>query len=233
MKYSFTWNGTSCRTKGIRLFSMPDIIRPEERVNHVVIPGRSGELTLVEGVDIYNSYIQSIPLAVDNAADVAAAEKWLRGEGFVTFGGQSTLKQRARIINAVTFTKHSKNSAWWDGEVQFYCDPLKQLITEESVEVTSSGTTVNNPGDVVSRPRIKITGSGLITLTAGGKTLTLTGVESGWYVDSDLQWVTDGNGTPLQGVYTGDFPVFNPGNNTMQFTGSVSKLTIEGRWRFL
>ena len=146
---------------------------------------------------------------------------------------QPTLKQRARVINAVNFTKLSHNLNRWSGDVQFYCDPLKEQITEEAVEVTSSGTTVSNPGDVVSRPRIKITGSGTITLTAGGKTLTLTGVESGWYVDSDLQWVTDGNGTPLQGVYTGEFPVFNPGNNTMQFTGSVTKLTIEGRWRYL
>lgn len=233
MIYSFTWNGTSCRTKGIRLQSMPPIIRPEERVNHVVIPGRAGELTVVEGEDIYNSYIQTITMIIDNAADVAAAEKWLRGDGYVSFSSQPTLKQRARVINSVTFIKHSKNCNWWEGEVQFYCEPLKEQITEEAVEVTSSGTTVNNPGDVVSRPRIKITGSGTITLTAGGKTLILTGVESGWYVDSDLQWVTDGNGTPLQGVYTGDFPVFNPGNNTMQYTGSVSKLTIEGRWRFL
>ena len=136
MKYWFEWNGVDCRTKGIRLQSMPEIQRPEERVSHVVIPGRAGELTQTEGADIYNSYIQTIPLIIDNAADVSAAEKWLRGDGYVTFSSQQNLKQRARVINAVTFTKHSRNSSWWEGQVQFYCEPLKEQKSETAVEVT-------------------------------------------------------------------------------------------------
>ena len=122
MIYSFTWNGINCRTKGIRLQAMPEIIRPEERVNHVMIPGRAGELTQTEGEDIYNSYIQTIPMAVYSEASVRAVENWLRGDGYVTFSGQPTLKQKARVINAVTFTKHGRNSNYWNGEVQFYCE---------------------------------------------------------------------------------------------------------------
>lgn len=232
MKYWFEWNGVKSTTKGIKLQEMPQIIRPEERIEHVTIPGRAGEVTLTEGDDIYNSYIQTIPLAIDSAANVSAAEKWLRGSGYVTFGGQSTLKQQARVINSVEFRKHSRNSSWWEGEVQFYCDPLKELITEAAVEVTSSGATVNNPGDTVSRPLITVTGSGDITITIGGKTIAIEGLTSGWKIDSDLQWILDGT-TPKQGVYTGEFPVFNPGNNTVAFTGSITKLTINGRWRYL
>ena len=232
MKYWFEWNGVKSTTKGIKLQEMPQIIRPEERIEHVTIPGRAGEVTLTEGEDIYNSYIQTIPLAIDSAADVSAAEKWLRGSGYVTFCGQSTLKQQARVINSVEFRKHSRNSSWWEGEVQFYCDPLKELITEAAVEVNSSGATVNNPGDTVSRPLITVTGSGDITITIGGKTIAVEGLTSGWKIDSDLQWILDGT-TPEQGVYTGEFPVFNPGNNTVAFTGSITKLTINGRWRYL
>ena len=232
MKYSFTWKGVSSTTKGIRLQEMPQIIRPEERIEHVTIPGRAGEVTLTEGDDIYNSYIQSIPLIVDSAADVAAAESWLRGSGYLTLSCQSNRKQMARVINSVEFKKHSKNSAWWEATVQFYCEPLKESTSSSTVEVTTSGATVSNPGDVVSRPLITVTGSGNVTITIGGKTISITGLVSGWKIDSDLQWVLDGT-TPKQGVYTGDFPVFNPGNNTVAFTGSITKLTIDGRWRYL
>ena len=45
MKYWFEWNGVRCTTMGIRLQGMPPVQRPEERVTHVVIPGRAGELT--------------------------------------------------------------------------------------------------------------------------------------------------------------------------------------------
>lgn len=232
MKYWFKWNGVSSDTMGIMLQEMPQIIRPEERIEHVTIPGRAGEVTLTEGNDIYNSYIQTIHMAISSAANVSAAEKWLRGSGYVEFCCQSGKKQQARVINSVEFTKHSRNSSWWEGDVQFYCYPLKEDTTSTPVEVASSGTTVNNPGDVVSRPLITVTGSGNVTITIGGKTISITGLSSGWKIDSDLQWVLDGT-TPKQGVYTGDFPVFNPGNNTVAWTGSITKLTIDGRWRYL
>ena len=232
MKYSFTWNGTSSSTKGIKLQEMPPIIRPQERVEHVTIPGRAGDVTLTEGDDIYESYIQTIPLIVDSAANVSAAEKWLRGSGYLTLCSEPSRKQLARVINSVEFRKHSKNSSWWEADVQFYCEPLKEDTTSVPVDVTSSGTTVNNPGDVVSRPLITVIGSGTVTITIGGKTIAITDLTSGWKVDSDLQWILDGT-TPKQGVYTGDFPVFNPGNNTVAWTGSITKLTIDGRWRYL
>lgn len=232
MKYWFEWNGVKSTTKGIKLQEMPQIIRPEERIEHVTIPGRAGEVTLTEGDDIYNSYIQTIHMAIDSAANVAAAEKWLRGSGYLTLCSEPSRKQLARVINSVEFRKHSKNSSWWEADVQFYCEPLKEDTTSVPVDVTSSGATVNNPGDVVSRPLITVIGSGTVTITIGGKTIAITDLTSGWKVDSDLQWILDGT-TPKQGVYTGSFPVFNPGNNTVAFTGNITKLTIDGRWRYL
>lgn len=233
MIYSFTWNGVNCRDMGIRLQNMPEIVRPEERVGHVVIPGRAGDLTITEGDDIYNPYIQTIPMTVYTETAVRQAEAWLRGDGYVTFCGQPDLKQRARVINAVNFRKHSKNIDWWDGEVQFYCAPLKEQLNESAVEITSSGATITNPGDVTSRPRITVAGSGDITIRIRSKAIALYGAESGWKVDSDPQWVTNSSGKPMASVYAGDFPILPPGESTVSFTGSVSKLTIEGRWRYL
>ena len=231
MKYSFTWNGDSCRAKGIRLISMPQIIRPEERVDHVTIPGRSGEMTLTQGDDIYNSYIQTIPLIIDNAADVKAAEEWLRGDGWLTFSGQSNLRQKARVINAVTFEKHSKNSTWWEAEVQFYCDPIKHAVSEDTIEVTTSGTAVNNPGDMRAYPKIAITGSGAVTVASGGATLTIPNCVNGWVIDCENEWILAGN-TPQVNACSGNFPIFNPGNNAVTFTGAT-KLTITPNWRYL
>ena len=232
MKYSFTWNGVSSTSEGIRLREMPQIVRPEERVNHIVIPGRSGELTETEGTDIYNSYIQTVPIAVDSLAHVKDIEWWLRGDGYVSFCNESNRKQRARVINAVTFQKHSKNSSWYEAEVQFYCSPLKEQLSESSVEITTSGGTITNPGDVESRPLITIIGSGDITIRINDRALVLEGVVSGWKVDSDLEWVIDGT-TPLSGVCSGDFPRIRTGESAVQWTGNVTKLIILPRWRYL
>ena len=233
MANALIWNGVSSIVKHIRLRTVPEIVRPEERAKHITSPGRSGELTQLEGTDIYNGYIQTVQLAVVGGANVRAAEAWLRGGGVVTFPAQPTLKQNARIINAVTFRKISHNLDVWEGDVQFYCDPLKMLVdTEEDIEVTESGTTVSNPGDVESKPLIEITGSGDMTISAGGKTISLTGITSGTVIDSEAEWVLK-NGSAQYGVYTGNFPVLPVGDSTVLFTGSITKLTITPRWRYL
>ena len=232
MRYSFTWKGETSTSYGIRLTEMPQVIRPEERVKHIVIPGRSGELTETEDDDIYESYIQTIPIIVDNIADVKAAEAWLRGNGYVTFCNESNRKQQARIINAVTFRKHSKNSSWYEADVQFYCDPLKEQLSESAIEITTNGGTITNPGDIASRPLITITGSGDITIRINDRAIVLSSAVSGWKVDSDLEWVISGT-TPLPNVYTGQFPRIRTGQSAVQWTGSVTKLTIQPRWRYL
>ena len=232
MQYSFTWNGSSCRDKGIFLKSMPELVKPEERVENITIPGRAGDLTQTEGTDVYNSYIITIQLVVYTKAAVIEAESWLRGDGYLTLCNESDKKQRARVTGAVTFTKHSRNTDWWEGEVQFYCQPLKQLVTETAIEVTTSGSSITNPGDVEARPRITITGSGAVTVRIGTKEISITGAESGWKIDSDTEWVTNASDVPQTGVYSGTFPTIPVGQSTVLFTGAT-KITIEPRWRYL
>ena len=233
MAYAFIWNGVSSAAMGIRLRTMTDIVRPEERVEHVKVPGRSGELTQLEGEDVFNGYIQPVHISVVGHDKVRAVEKWLSGGGTVSFPAQPEYQQNARVMGAVVLRKISHNLDVWEGEVQFYCEPLKAAVTtEQDIEVTTSGATVTNPGDVDAKPRIEITGSGDITIQMGGNALVLTGVTTGMVIDSDTEWVLK-NGVPQQGVYTGKFPVLKPGDNTVAFTGSVTKLTITPRWRYL
>ena len=232
----FIWNGYDCRSKGITLRGPVPIIRPEERVKHVEIPGASGDLTETEGEHIYNSYIQTASISVRGGYNVREVFKWLRGSGYVTFSGEPDRKQAARIIGAVTLNKLSRNLDKWQGEVQFYCQPLKQLLFEQDVTVTSSGTHVRNNGDVTAKPRIKLTPSGTsATVTIGGKTFGLSSLTSGTAViiDSAVMEVTSLDGsTLLTKNSTGAFPVLACGDNTITGSG-WSKLEIAKRERYL
>ena len=232
----FIWKDKDCRSMGVWLQGPVAIVRPEERVNHVEIPGRSGDLTETEGEDIYNSYIQTATILVKGGFHVREVYKWLRGSGFVTFSGEPDMKQPARIIGAVTLNKHSHNLDWWVGEVQFYCQPLKQKMTETARTISSSGANVTNTGDVTARPRITATASGTsLTVAAGGNSLTVTGTVSGqdYIIDSDVMEVTSADGTTLLTKNsTGDFPVLLPGRNSVTGSG-WSSLVIDRRERFL
>ena len=232
----FIWKGIDCRDKGVKLSGPVPIIRPEERVQHVEIPGRSGDLTELEGEQIYNSYIQTATIMVQGGYRVREIYNWLKGAGYITFHGEPDRKQMARIVGAITLNKHSRNLDWWVGEVQFYCQPLKQKLTEDTVTITSSGSAVMNAGDVISRPKITAKASGSsMTITANGKTLTITGLTSGneYIIDSEIMEVSNAARTALITKDSlGDFPMLNPGSNTITGSG-WSKLVIDRRERFL
>ena len=235
----FIWKGIDCRDMGVKLSGPVPIIRPEERVQHVEIPGRDGDLTELESDDndqIYNSYIQTATIMVQGGYRVREIYNWLKGAGYVTFHGEPDRKQAARIVGAITLNKHSRNLDWWVGEVQFYCQPLKQKLTEDTVTVTSSGTAVMNAGDKRSRPKITAKASGSsMTITAGGKSLTITGLTSGseYIIDSEIMEVSNADRSALlTGNSTGEFPRMAPGSNTITGSG-WSKLVIDRRERFL
>lgn len=232
----FIWKGIDCRSMGVVLQGPIPIIRPEERVKHTEIPGRSGDLTELEGDEIYNSYIQTATIMVHGGYRVREIYNWLKGAGFVTFHGEPDRKQAARIVGAITLNKHSRNLDWWVGEMQFYCQPLKQLLTVEPVTITSSGSTVMNAGDVKSKPKITATASGTsMTITAGGKTLTISGLTSGndYIIDSEIMEVSNADRSALLTENSqGDFPRLAPGSNTITGSG-WSRLVIDRRERFL
>lgn len=235
----FIWNGVDCRSRGIRLRGPVPIVKPEERVQHVTIPGRDGELTLTEGEWIYESYIQTVSIQVTGAYHVREISKWLRGSGYVTFHGEPDRRQAARVIGAVTLEKHSKNLDVWEGECQFYCEPLKQKLLEESVNITSSGTKLRNTGDVIEKPLLQVTVTGdPVVIACGGKTLTITAGSSGataYNIDCDAQIIWHGSGalvTVDTQLSSGNFPQLLPGENTLTGSG-WSAVNVIRKERFL
>lgn len=232
----FIWKNKNCKNMGVRLAAPVSIVRPEERVQHIQIPGRSGDLTETEGQDIYNSYIQTASIQVSGGFRAREIYDWLRGADYVTFHGEPDRKQAARIIGAVTLNRFSKNLDIWTGEVQFYCQPLKQLLADPMVTITSSGTNVVNGGDVTAKPLIKLTASAAsATVAAGGNSITITGLTGGsiYYIDSDIMEVYNADRTLiLTPNSTGAFPVLLQGGNNVTGSG-WSKLEIERRERFL
>lgn len=232
MKLYFTWKGTRSDAMHIFYNERTPIIQPEERVDHIVIPGRTGELTLVEGENIFNSYIQTKTITVEGKENVPAVEMWLKGSGNVSFDCQPELQQQARVINAVTFQRHSKNANYYTGEVQFYCDPIKGLMNESDIEVTSSGTTLENPGTLPAFPEIEIEGSGAVSISIGGKTLIIPECVSGWTADCRNKWILNSSGVPQFDAWQGEFPEIPVGESTILYTGSVTAITITPHWRY-
>ena len=235
----FIWKNKDCRSMGVKLSGPVAIVRPEERVEHVQIPGRSGDLTETEGAEVYNSYIQTATILVHGGYRVREIYNWLKGSGYVTFSGEPDRRQKARVIGAITLNKHSYNLDWWEGEVQFYCQPLKEKLQEETVTVTSSGTSVRNAGDVTAKPMIRMTASSTSAIVqTESAALVFTGITSGhvYLIDSETCEVSDITtpSTPVNCTSKtyGSFPELKTGANSITGSG-WSQLVFFKRERFL
>lgn len=241
----FIFKGMDCRNMGVMLRAPLPIIRGEERVEHMVIPGRSGDLTLAQGERIFNSYIQSASIAAKGAHRIPEILNWLTGSGYLISGSEPDRQQLARVIGAVTLNKHSKNLDWWEGEIQFYCQPLKAALHENKITLSASGS-VYNAGDVTAKPYIKATATaagGTIVITAshsnGSATwreqLTIPGISGGAnvYIDSETGIILNtSQSIVLNSTSSGDFPLLNPGANSISGSGWAS-LEITRRERYL
>lgn len=225
----FVFNNVDSRTMGVRVVSYPPILRANLRATTVTLPGRPGELTQIEGVDIYEPYTRAMTIA-SAGADMQTALNWLRGSGTMILGNEPDYAYSVRLDAQLQMDKQYTNM--WSGSLQMRTEPFKRASTASSaIEVTTSGTTVNNPGNVPARPKITLTGSGSATLTIGGKTLTFTGLTSGTVVDLQNQWILV-SGTPTAGVASGEFGAFPAGNSTVTFTG-LTKVTIPQDWLYV
>lgn len=248
----FVWKGTDSRSMGIILSDPIPIIRPEERVEHIQIPGRSGDLTELEGEAVFNSYIQTVSLIVRGGYRIREIYNWLRGSGYVTFSGDPDKRQPARVVGAVTLQKHSRNLDMWVGEVQFYCQPMKERLEDVS-EVLTSQTNVYNRGDVLAKPLYKLTYNDDGQHTSGTATIHVTGnsqlpqptvdmnriiirqLTQGQvvWVDSETMTVLNADKTAILNAQTSGFcPVMGTGANNVQGYG-WSSLEIWKRERFL
>lgn len=231
----FIWNGADCRSKGVILRSAAPIIRAEERVQHVSIPGRSGDLTETEGSNIYNSYIHTLSISVRGGFRVREIYRWLRGDGYLTLSGEPNVRQKARIIGAITLTRVSRNIDHWAGEVQFYCQPFKELLQEKTTGIASGGTVINT-GDVEEYPDWSFQATATsATISTGGRTLTIGGLTAGndYLVRSDVKMVMTANmQTDLTAESSGEFPVLAEGINTVTGSG-WSTMTVWRKERFL
>ena len=228
----FIWNGVDCRTKGIHVTDQPPITIPLERSTQINVPGRPGSLTQLEGDDVYDDMILTATCFISDPAQIPAIAAWLKGSGAVTFANRTGGYYKARIANQIPFEKILRGNPHCTFAVNFRCYPFFYAENVSDITITTSGTTITNPGSVYSEPIITVTGSGDITLMVGTTIVELTDVSGSIVINSVLQEAYKGT-TLMNDHMSGDFPALKPGLNGISWTGTVTQVVVTPNWRAL
>lgn len=228
----FIFNGVDSRAMGVHVIKYPPIIRPAERLKYVTIPGRAGDLTQSEGENIFDAYTRAMEVSNARGFSLDAVRKWLRGRGTMIIGNEPQYAYQVDLGAQCQYDKIIRGI--WGGPLQMRTQPFKTLAAPEGpIAVSASGASIYNPGDAAAKPLITITGTGDAALTVGGKTLQLFGLQTGWAVDYDLQWILDANGDPMWNAAAGEFGALPAGESTISWTGGITSLSVLPRWCYL
>lgn len=226
----FTFNGIDSREMGVIVTAMPETVRAERRIESITVAGRNGSLHTDEGV--YESYDRTMECALIKRARLDEITAWLVGSGEMTFSTEPDKVYRVTIANKISIAQMMR--VFQKFQVILDTQPFKYSVNaaEDALELTAP-TTIRNSGTVYSEPLITVYGSGDITLTINGADFLLYGVQESITIDSEMMEVFKGS-TNQNGKYGGaEFPRFEVGKNEIRWTGNVSKIKIQPRWRWL
>ena len=206
---------------------LPSIFKAERNIEKIEVEGRDGFLTIDD--ETYKGAIKSVECTIKDLKDIDFLCNWLNGGGEVIFSNEPEKIYKAVIINQIEFKKVFVNFHIF--LIQFEVQPHKYSIGNEIITLESVGT-IFNSGGTISRPIIKVFGSGDVDLSINGNIVNLTNIVDYVTIDSDLEDAFK-DLVYKNEFMQGEFPILEVGNNNISWSGTVSKIEITPNWRFI
>lgn len=222
-------NNKLARDYHLCMVARPNIPTAKKKVEFIEVEGReSGALTKVKGYEDVTFTIEFNALEDENIKPLIRKIKaWLMNAKELSFTDDYVYR---KIKSVEIGDIDNEIEEYGKFEVTFISDPYEYSI-EQPFEITAP-VTIANQGTLHSLPKITIYGSGNITMSIGGVSFQVKSVNGFVVIDSDLMECYK-DLTPMNDKMVGKFPVFNEGEIDISWTGTVERVEIETRWRYI
>lgn len=235
MAGTLTFNNVSSATHGVYISGQGTYNAPQRDVTKVTIPGRNGDLIRDNGRWL-NIQVPYNLVVMDNFRDKTdAIRAWLTspvGYARLEDSYHPDHYRMARVSGTIDFDTSAFNRTG-KTTVYFDCKPQRFLKSGETATTVSKNSNINNPTSFPSKPliRVNVNGTGSGSVTIGSYTISLSGVSQYVMIDCEIQDCYKGTASANNQVtLSNGFPVLNPGNNSVTWSGVVSGVQITGRW---
>lgn len=232
---TITLNGIDSSTiPGLVISELPPVSKPAIRTAVEEIDGRNGDLITRLG---YAAYDKRVRFGLMDASQIDDVIAFFDSEGEVIFSNEPDKYYRYAIYEQIDMEQLLTIRT---ADVVFHVQPFKYSATEPDIEESFGGAdpktlTVVNSGNIVSKPQITITGSGTVNLSLNGSqafVIDMSGIST-ITIDTELMEAT-GGGVLRNRLVTGDYNAFEfqPGSNTLTWTGDITDIDIirYSRW---
>lgn len=192
---TFTFNGVSSTTHGLRVTSDYVINSTGNDVETVAVPGRDGDLLISK--NRLKSVTIELPCTIMSNRKLTDAESdisnWLNVAGYkdLTLSWDPDFIYRSAFIE--TFEIAGLMRQFGKVKLNFLTYPVKFYKQGRTTQTLSNGATINGIGNVNAKPIITLVGSGDCTLTINGRKTKLRAVQNTITLDMQARQVFSGN----------------------------------------
>ena len=227
------WKNIDSETiPGLIITNIPPITKPKMKTSITKIDGRDGDIIEELG---YESYTKSIGIGLARNYDIDRVIKYFTGAGELIISDESDKVYKAQIIEKIDYERLIRFKT---AVVKFYTQPYKYLKDEKSIILDINNETslkITNVGLEKSKPIITLEGTETVEISLNGFNLfkyvfpenetkvVIDSLEEEAYLDNVLK-----NRNML-----GNFPIFEVGENTISWSGNLTKISIEPKSRWL
>jgi predicted phage tail component-like protein len=224
---TFTFNGVSSTTHGLRVTSDYVINSTGNDVETVAVPGRDGDLLISR--NRLKSVTIELPCTVlsnRNLTDAGSEiSNWLNVDGYkdLTLSWDPDFIYRSAFIE--TFEIASLMRQFGKVKLNFLTYPVKFYKQGRTTQTLSNGATVNGLGNVKANPVITLVGSGDCTLTINGRKTKLRAVQNTITLDMQARQVFSGNLPAWDKVVRApqyQMPYLDAGRNLISWDGDFT-----------
>ena len=221
---------------GLMVQSLAPISKPKVRTNIEEIDGRDGDIVTTLG---YSAYDKPVTIGLYGDYNVDDVIKFFDSEGQVTFSNEPDKYYNFAIYDQIDLERLIRFKT---ATINFHVQPFKYSEDETTriyrynAGTTSASIKIRNNGNIYSKPKVTITGSGELYIYLGNTQVLLLNLSADQTIIIDVATMNayDENGNYLNRLVTGDYDNFilQTGYNTIDITGEVSEVKIDNysRW---
>lgn len=232
MRNYLTFNGIDSRDYGVYISGPGVFNSPEREYNVASVPGRNGDI-IVKG-DRFSNIEVTYPAFIannfkSNIRDFRSALSAVSGYAELKDSYNTNEFRQAYFAEGIEVAPTQSLSAG-EFEIVFNCKPQRWFNTGKVELFPSSGSNLPNATNFDAQPLIHVVGYG--DLTIGDVTMTISNAFPHIYIDSEIMDCYSGTEN-ANGAVTfsgGDFPVLKPGENIIEYSEHITRVSIVPRW---
>ena len=232
MNYLVLNGKSSLYIQGLLISELPPVSKPQMRTQVDTVDGRDGDIVTDLG---FQAYDREVLIGLTRNFDIDDVTDYFNSEGIAIFSNEPTLYYKYKIVQQIDYERLIR---FRKAKVVFHVQPFKYSTTETPLAYEIDEQTaikVFNSGNYKSKPKMTIYGTGQIVLALNGTNILTINLGAEGSITIDTATLEAYKGTVLKNrLVKGDYDKFAliKGENTISWTGTVSKIEIDdySRW---